>query len=382
MMRAMSADQKRAIGGLAGIATVMSASRVAESVSGPLVAAALLVQFLLSGMLLAAAVWLLARTTERTRWFLLASGVAIAGIVFTVGYLRFGGYGTGYGDADDALTIVASGLANATDPYGADTYLGNDLSPMPGAGLMALPFYLVAGNAAWQAPVLLGGAVLVIAKLASPRTALLVLVTVLSSAGFVWSYILGSDFMLAGCYQLAAALVAVAAVRRAAPLPVLLGVGLVLGVTGTVRVSALVSLAAIALVLVAVSTARQWVPVFAAAGVTVAALTLPFLLLNGRDWDPLNVGGIAGSQLAQAAIAVLALAALPLIYAAARRMRGSSLLELAALPALLAGSLLPVLLTDWTQIYRAAGFLIFAAPWLAHVAVVAPVHSEAETVNA
>ena len=45
-----------------------------------------------------------------------------------------------------ALTELASGRY----PYTATTYLGNPITPLPGALLLAAPFWWVTGSAAWQ----------------------------------------------------------------------------------------------------------------------------------------------------------------------------------------------------------------------------------------
>ena len=50
-------------------------------------------------------------------------------------------------DQDDALNIGALALRRGESPYAQKTYLGNVLSPLPGAFVLALPFVLVGTSA-------------------------------------------------------------------------------------------------------------------------------------------------------------------------------------------------------------------------------------------
>jgi hypothetical protein len=50
-------------------------------------------------------------------------------------------------DRDDALLDATSALLRGEFPYSRPTYLGNPITPLPGALLLAVPFVL-AGNAA------------------------------------------------------------------------------------------------------------------------------------------------------------------------------------------------------------------------------------------
>ncbi len=52
-------------------------------------------------------------------------------------------------DRDDALNVALQTLLVGHYPYGATTYLGNPPTPMPGALILALPFFLL-GNSALQ----------------------------------------------------------------------------------------------------------------------------------------------------------------------------------------------------------------------------------------
>lgn len=70
--------------------------------------------------------------------------------VFLVVFPLANSHAPGLGsDRDDALNTGVAALLDGRWPYGERTYLGNPLTPLPGALLIALPFHLI-GNAAFQ----------------------------------------------------------------------------------------------------------------------------------------------------------------------------------------------------------------------------------------
>lgn len=75
---------------------------------------------------------------------------AVFAIAFLVLYplANSGRFGAG-ADRDDALNVGLRAMMSGHNPYSVMTYLDHRPTPMPGALLMALPFYLL-GNAAYQ----------------------------------------------------------------------------------------------------------------------------------------------------------------------------------------------------------------------------------------
>ena len=73
-------------------------------------------------------------------------------IAFAVIYplANSGAYGGIGSDRDDAINIGTTRLFSGQYPYYAKTYLGNPLSPLPGAFLLAAPFVFLLGNSAYQ----------------------------------------------------------------------------------------------------------------------------------------------------------------------------------------------------------------------------------------
>lgn len=53
-------------------------------------------------------------------------------------------------DRDDALNVAIAAMFRGEYPYAQTTYLGNPITPLPGALLLAIPFWSL-GNAALQA---------------------------------------------------------------------------------------------------------------------------------------------------------------------------------------------------------------------------------------
>lgn len=76
--------------------------------------------------------------------------IAIA-VAFVFAFPAFNAQVPGQGsDRDDALNVAVNALLAGQYPYDRTTYLGNPVTPLPGALLLATPFVLL-GNAAYQA---------------------------------------------------------------------------------------------------------------------------------------------------------------------------------------------------------------------------------------
>jgi len=82
------------------------------------------------------------------RLVLLMTLLLIAAFIVLYPVARSGLFGPG-SDRDDALNVALQALLSGHYPYYAQTYLGNPPTPMPGALLLALPFFAL-GTSAWQ----------------------------------------------------------------------------------------------------------------------------------------------------------------------------------------------------------------------------------------
>jgi hypothetical protein len=96
-------------------------------------------------------VGVLRRVSARGALALVVATVLVLVAAFAVVYpLANSGRFGGGSDADDALDISAAALAHGKYPYGTRTYLGNPITPMPGAVFLAMPFVVLFGKSALQ----------------------------------------------------------------------------------------------------------------------------------------------------------------------------------------------------------------------------------------
>jgi hypothetical protein len=95
-----------------------------------------------------AAAWPVIRE-EWVPWLAALTILVLLAFVLVVYPAANSGLMGGGSDSDDALTIAASELLQGEHPYSRLTYLGNPISPLPGAVLLAVPFVLL-GNVAFQ----------------------------------------------------------------------------------------------------------------------------------------------------------------------------------------------------------------------------------------
>lgn len=77
---------------------------------------------------------------------LFAVGLVLFAVLYPVANSGVLGPGS---DRDDALNVAIEALISGNYPYGVTTYLGNPPTPMPGALILAVPFFLI-GNSAFQ----------------------------------------------------------------------------------------------------------------------------------------------------------------------------------------------------------------------------------------
>ena len=104
-------------------------------------------------------------------------------------------------DRDDALNLAAGALLHGRFPYSQRTYLGDLITPMPGAVLLAAPFVLL-GTSAWQNLFWLPALYLAGRRLlADPRLALLLWWSVLGlSPAVLQELVSGGDLLSNALY--------------------------------------------------------------------------------------------------------------------------------------------------------------------------------------
>jgi len=231
------------------------------------------------------------RLTDRKVKLLTAGTFFLLVIAFVVVYpmANSGVYGRG-SDGDEALNLATTELLHGRYPYYPTTYLGNLISPLPGALVLAIPF-VVLGNAAYQNLFWLVVFVVAMASyLKDLRSALLLFWVILALSPIVlYTFVIGSDYASNSLYVLLGILWMTTARSRPTPrrwdgvLPaILLGVGL------SSRANFLLLLP---LVLFARARIAGWGSALRLSLIvctTVAAVTLPFYVYDPHGFSPLH----------------------------------------------------------------------------------------------
>ncbi len=219
---------------------------------------------------------------------LLAAAAMYLGPIANSG--RFGGGS----DADDALLIAANELANGRFPYYVVTYLGNQIGPMPGSILFAMPFSLTGTiqlqNVVWLAVFYL--AVRYFEK--SSATALglvwILLVlspTVLQNIATGADYVSNTIFVLVFMWMLvrSASSNTSAIVSNGVIAAILLGIALSSRSTFFLLMPLLLS------VLVQVSGWSNSIKYLSISAIAFLVVTVPFWLYDPSGFAPLHVQG-------------------------------------------------------------------------------------------
>jgi hypothetical protein len=271
-----------------------------------------------------------ALVTRAPRWVLptlVAVCVALLVAAFVVGVPDRYGFAMGVGsDRADALDVAVTRLGAGLYPYDGVTYLGNPITPLPGALVLAAPFVGLAGDAAWQnvawtlvlLPVLNGG------RRLRPGPTVLWAVAVLAAPEVVREFLIGDD-LVTGAVPALAALAWTLTAARARSTGVLVAAAVVLGVVTCTRPHMALVVVVVAVAAGIVAGWRRGVLVGATAGLVWVALIVPFLLVGAARFSPLHVAAkVTGNRGITVGIVVVALAAAALLVIALRLVRPSS----------------------------------------------------------
>ena len=266
------------------------------------------------------------RVMDRLRAFpvppgwLAAATVLGAALLFAVIYpIADSGAVGGGSDRDDALNAGAAALLDGRYPYRELTYLGNPLSPLPGALLLATPFVAI-GNAAYQTFFWLPVFMLVTGRATgSLRSGVLLswTVLILSPANMI-GIVTGDDLLANGIYVFVFTILLIrAAARRrwpAALLAVLLGLAL------ASRLNYVLLLPLLFAHLRQHAGTGAAVRLGGIAGAAAAAVTVPFYLHAPEAFPPLHVSRYFSSPIPHSAVIVPLLAGLLTVVLARRPM--------------------------------------------------------------
>lgn len=126
--------------------------------------------------------------------------VVLAVAFFAIYPIADAGIVGGGSDSDDALDLAVGQMFAGVSPYARATYLGNPVTPLPGAILLAAPF-VVLGSSAGQCLFWVVAFVLLLGRWLSREIALGALVAMLGFAPVVWTNTLtGTDHLANAIY--------------------------------------------------------------------------------------------------------------------------------------------------------------------------------------
>ena len=221
---------------------------------------------------------------------LVTLAVLIAFTVVVYPMANTGRFGSG-SDADDALVVAVGELLRGHYPYTPSTYLGNPISPMPGAVIFAIPFVVLGAihlqNIFWLAVFFM-----VFRRLENSSTSALGVIwaMLVFSPTLLQNIVTGADYASNSIYILVLMWILIrslsdpgsAAWKRVIP-AILLGVALSSRSTFMLVMPLLLS------VLVQIAGWKNAVKHLAISGVTFLAVTLPFWLYDPTGFAPLRV---------------------------------------------------------------------------------------------
>lgn len=188
-------------------------------------------------------------------------------------------------DRDEALNIALDAVSAGQYPYYLRTYLNNDLSPAPGALLLAAPAWLL-GNAAWQNIPWIALFFLFLWRSFAPTLAVLLAVAIACNAGVMQDIVTGGDYVINAIY-VALAVAAVMATARDAPLLHCAAL-IFLGIAICSRPIYAVAPVALAALFWRHLGPRAALRVLAVAGAVALALGLPIYLHDPAAFTPLH----------------------------------------------------------------------------------------------
>lgn len=213
-----------------------------------------------------------------------------------------------HSDRNHALTLAGQRLLAGLYPYGASTFFGKPITPMPGGVILALPFSGLFGNAGLQnALVLLVILAVLTSNLRNRGLAHLAFVGVVLSPYVVYQIRWGEDLLANGAWVAVGALLVLHTWQEDAVDWRGMGSALLLGVALSWRPNMLVVVLPVAAhVLGRQGTARALLLAVVSLG-GFLAVTLPFLLPDPARFSPIHVSSRLGPPGSAERLGLLAL---------------------------------------------------------------------------
>jgi len=234
--------------------------------------------------------WIQLRGITLGRGWLIAAWCAfvlIFAVLFHLSHSRKFGVGS---DRDDALRAAAAELVHGHFPYYARTYLGNAITPLPGAVILATPFYLLGNvalqNCVWLALLLWFGTI----YFRERSTALMLVVLVFGTATVnLDDFVVGGDYLINGIYVAIALFAVLATAEREKPLILHIAACVLLGLAIDSRPTYVVVFPLLAAYLWQHSGPKAAIRAVLISGLVAGAASIPFYLYDPAHFAPLHV---------------------------------------------------------------------------------------------
>jgi hypothetical protein len=238
--------------------------------------------------------WQQSKGNSQIHWaWLVAFWMVMAGIymvLYPIATSRVLGPGS---DSEDALRVATSQMLQGHFPYYLRTYLGDPITPMPGALLLSAPFLLM-GRVSFQNLVWLGLFIVFCLNFFRCRSSALafLVVTALANAGVLEGFVVGADYVVNAWYICVFTFLFLRACEKNSARWQIILTGILLGIALSSRtVYAVIPPLLLAYLLpqgkgIWTAVRRVAVPV-----VTVIVVTAPFYFYDPAHFSPLHVVG-------------------------------------------------------------------------------------------
>jgi len=269
---------------------VAGGSMCVKFLHGPALALSL---FLLAGTVACAMVWLrwmhIKGKTFGRKWLVIAGCLfaLMFAVLFPLSLRHLVGVGS---DRNDALRVASAALVHGHYLYDARTYRGDPITPLPGAIILATPFYLL-GNVSLQNLFWLAMLLWFASKYFRERSTALLFVLVLlgATSSNLDDFMVGGDYLINEVYVAIALYLVLLTHESKRPAIQQLGAEILLGLAIDSRPIYIVVFPLLAAYLWQRSGPKIALRAVLVSGFVAGALSIPFYLYDPAHFGPLHV---------------------------------------------------------------------------------------------
>jgi len=202
---------------------------------------------------------------------------------------RLAGINFGSSDADDAIDVAISECMEGRYPYYAKTFLGNPITPMPGALLLALPFYYFGDSAIqnifWLA---IFFTIIGVYHRSVLIPSILALFVFCISPNVIYQVFQGGDYISNAIYVLTFCVLLLESVRLRRPFWHSMLWALLLGIGLSSRMNFGIIIPLVFFNLMKASSVKEAFILLAITFVSFCSITVPFFLYDPTGFSPLH----------------------------------------------------------------------------------------------